>query len=242
MDGSRIARLRNKFRYSQQELAEQAGVSPHTVFRAEKGNDVNTHSMRAIARALDTSVAYLLGETDKSIHEAAAKAGKTSEAAAPSEASAPSDARDANPSGFIRVRVRDRYNANLRGKDTGRPGDAAEFERTLLLPLPDLANRYGDDEVLGVYAESDSMDPIICFGDLVLFVPHEQSVVYAGVPMVVSYNKAILMRGVIENKNGTILKARNREYDDIHINKWDNFFIRGRIVKIFTTRDPRSVL
>ena len=119
MDGSRIAQLRNKLRYSQQELAEQAGVSSHTVFRAEKGNDVNTHSMRAIARALNTSVAYLLGETETPTNEAAAKT---------------------------------------------------------------------------------------------------------------------------ENKNGTILKAKNREYDDIHINKWDNFHIRGRIVKIFAARDPRSVL
>ena len=65
MDGSRIAQMRNELQYSQQELADLAGVSMHTVFRAEKGNSATQmDSLKAIARALNTSVAYLIGEID----------------------------------------------------------------------------------------------------------------------------------------------------------------------------------
>jgi SOS-response transcriptional repressor LexA len=65
MDTSLIAKKRMELNLSQQELADRAGVSLHTVFRAEKGNNVNTSSIQAIAAALNTKVAYLIGETDE---------------------------------------------------------------------------------------------------------------------------------------------------------------------------------
>ena|GEM_PF-839942 len=64
MNGNRVKKKREELNLSQQELADIADVSLHTVFRAEKGTNVQTKNIQSIAAALNTSVAYLLGETD----------------------------------------------------------------------------------------------------------------------------------------------------------------------------------
>lgn len=64
MRGDRVVEKRKAKRLSQQDLADSSGVSMHTIFRAEKGNDVHPQNLQKIARGLDTSVAYLIGETD----------------------------------------------------------------------------------------------------------------------------------------------------------------------------------
>jgi phage repressor protein C with HTH and peptisase S24 domain len=117
-----------------------------------------------------------------------------------------------------------------------------DFEETLWLPSVELAQRYGNDDLIGIYAEGDSMEDMIYEGDLVIFVPHEKAVVYAGVPMVVSYNGSMIIRGVIENSGGLTLRAKNRDYEDIRITGSDEFDICGRVVTIHSIRKPTSVL
>jgi SOS-response transcriptional repressor LexA len=86
------------------------------------------------------------------------------------------------------------------------------------------------------------MEDMICEDDLVVFVPHEKSVVYAGVPMVVSYNGSMIIRGIIENSGGIILRAKNKNYEDIRVTRSDEFDICGRVVTIHSIRKPTSVL
>ena len=64
MNGDRVKEKREELNFSQQELADLADVSLHTVFRAEKGTNIQTKNLQAIASALKTSVAYLMGEPD----------------------------------------------------------------------------------------------------------------------------------------------------------------------------------
>jgi len=62
----RVKELRNGKHLSQEELASLVGVSMHTVFRWEKGERVpDANELTKLAKALDTTVAYLLGETDR---------------------------------------------------------------------------------------------------------------------------------------------------------------------------------
>jgi transcriptional regulator with XRE-family HTH domain len=62
MNGNHIVREREKKGWTQQELAERADVSLHTVFRAEKGNNIQVESFRKIASALGLSLSDLWGD------------------------------------------------------------------------------------------------------------------------------------------------------------------------------------
>ena len=62
MDGKRVKERREELNLSQQELADIANVSLHTVFRTEKGTNIQTKNLQSIATALGVSVSYLMGE------------------------------------------------------------------------------------------------------------------------------------------------------------------------------------
>jgi transcriptional regulator with XRE-family HTH domain len=60
----RIKTLREKFNLSQEKLAEKVGVQRNTVWRWENSKASPMESLPALAKALSTSIAYLMGETD----------------------------------------------------------------------------------------------------------------------------------------------------------------------------------
>jgi transcriptional regulator with XRE-family HTH domain len=66
MDGARITRKRESMNLTQQDLADLADVSMHTIFRAEKGANIQSNNLSKIAVALGVSVAYLMGEDNVS--------------------------------------------------------------------------------------------------------------------------------------------------------------------------------
>lgn len=62
--GKRIETLRKSKKISQEDLAEKVGVSRMTVYKWESGTSVpNYANMQALARALETTVSFLAGET-----------------------------------------------------------------------------------------------------------------------------------------------------------------------------------
>ena len=62
--GKRIETLRKSKKISQEDLAEKVGVSRTTVYKWESGTSVpNYANMQALARALETTVSFLAGET-----------------------------------------------------------------------------------------------------------------------------------------------------------------------------------
>jgi transcriptional regulator with XRE-family HTH domain len=230
--GERIKQRRKELKLNQEDSAQKVGVARQTVSSWEKGDFIpEGENLMKLAVALTTNSSYLLGETDDPT--------PTQKRAQSVE----SNVAPINPAHMIRVRVLDKFYHACCGTGIDWGGESIEFEQTLLLPLPDLAVRYSDDDVIGVYAEGDSMETLIYDGDLVLFVPHEKSIVYAGVPMVISYNNSMIMRGVIENNHKQLtLRAANKEYRDIIVTPADDFDICGRIVKVFSTREPRAIL
>ena len=61
----RIKSLRTKERYSQTQMGEMIGVRPNTIWRWENNKaKPDAETLVKIAQALNTTVAYLLGETD----------------------------------------------------------------------------------------------------------------------------------------------------------------------------------
>ena len=63
--GERIKNKRKEFKLTQGNLAELAEVSPITVFRWEAGDrSPRAEELQKLAEALNTTSAYLLGETD----------------------------------------------------------------------------------------------------------------------------------------------------------------------------------
>lgn len=62
--GKRIETLRKSKKISQEDLAEKVGVSRTTIYKWESGTSVpNYANMQALARALETTVSFLAGET-----------------------------------------------------------------------------------------------------------------------------------------------------------------------------------
>jgi len=61
----RIKELRSSLYLSQEELAEKIGVQRNTVWRWENGRASPMESASKISAALNTSIAYLMGETDE---------------------------------------------------------------------------------------------------------------------------------------------------------------------------------
>ncbi|MDR3321831.1 MAG: hypothetical protein LBS93_05220, partial [Synergistaceae bacterium] len=120
------------------------------------------------AAALTRSVSYLIGETDD-----AGQGGQNTQQRPHVE----SNVVPINPALMTRVRILDKSYHACCGVGIDWGGEAVEFEETMWLPLADLARRYSDDDVIGIYADGDSMEPMIGHGDLVLFVPHEKSIV-----------------------------------------------------------------
>ncbi len=56
--------LRDRSKWSQEELATAAGLSTRTVQRAEAGADASLETIRALAAALDTDQAFLVTRSD----------------------------------------------------------------------------------------------------------------------------------------------------------------------------------
>jgi transcriptional regulator with XRE-family HTH domain len=60
----RIVERREALRVSQERVAREAEISSQTVGRIERGeSEPKIETLRKIARALDTTVGYLVGET-----------------------------------------------------------------------------------------------------------------------------------------------------------------------------------
>ena len=61
--------------------------------------------------------------------------------------------------------------------------------------------------------------------------------------MVVTYNKNILVWGLVENKGGIVtMRAFNRDYGDIVVTREDDFAVGGRVVAVLSVSYPNSVL
>lgn len=74
--GMRIKSLRERKGLNQSELARLCGITPATISRLESGDlkDIQTSTARRLARALGTSVDYLIGTFEDEENELLAAA------------------------------------------------------------------------------------------------------------------------------------------------------------------------
>lgn len=221
----RIRTLRKSLDITQEQLAKACGVSTQTVIRWEAGErEPSGDTLRSLVSALDTSVAYLMGETSNP------QQGKAANIVMP------------RFEDMVKVLIlpREAKACNGGGFDWG--GEAFEFESEWFIPAPDLVRRYGSYKLIGMYTEGDSMEPDIQDGAMVIFTPDERESIAAGRIMVVNYNGRMIVRGVIEQGNHVILRAKNKEYVDITVKPDDDFWVCGRVLKIISMDDPKPVI
>ena len=246
--GERIRSSRQKAKLSQIELASSVGTENNTVSRWER--DVmqpSVETVRKLAAALDTSVAYLLGETDdpRRFVLEVWEDEKDPHKIVTIKREVKPDVIPPNLYNLVRIQILSKTNPVCCGRGSEWLDEKIDFDDSLVLADQELANRYSDDDLIGVYADGSSMEPNICADDLVLFAKYDQYVPYAGCPMVVRYNGNMIIRGVIENNSKKlVLRSRNpSEYPDITVTPDDDFVICGRVVKIWpAAKSPESVL
>lgn len=224
--GERLKRVR-KGRYNQEELASLIGVHTNTISRWENGSrSPDAGTLQKLAQALDTTTAYLLGETDDPARPDAPQA--TSKARKLPE----SNAHEA-PVAWVAV-----VSSNVKAC-CGRGNAYAEdvvWEEIGQYPIPFyIVNGYawqvGDNGIRIIAVEGNSMEPRIHDGDWVLFVDTRLSNGDIGL---VKYEGRLMVRGVLFDGNDKVLlRALNKDYEEILVDLTDDgveFGILGKVL------------
>lgn len=222
MISKRIAIARKGKGWIQTQLAEALGVSVDTVRRWEQGKrPPDTEMLQKLAQALDTSTAYLLGETD--------------DPAKPATDRAPAPELPESKVRFTDVTwvpVVDGAITVCCGTGTAYAEDV-EWNVVGKYPVP-TADLLGFSWLLKdggfriITVEGDSMAPRIEDGDQVLFADTE---LISGDLGLVRYRGRYMVRGVFFEGDNIRLQATNKEYDPIIVPQEDeNFCILGKVL------------
>ena len=225
MVGDRIKLLREGLGQSQEELASAIGMHSNTVARWERGELApRGTSLSKLAQALDTTTAYLLGETDDPLKPGASQ---------------PPDKAVALPESNVRfvdvtwVPVVDGAITVCCGTGTAYAEDV-EWNVVGKYPVP-TADLLGFSWLLKdggfriITVEGDSMAPRIEDGDQVLFADAE---LLNGDLGLVRYRGRYMVRGVFFEGDNIRLQALNKEYDPIIVTPdgLDKFCILGKVL------------
>ena len=214
MIAERIKERRRILNLTGAQLAEIAAVSQPYISTIERGvKEPSRRALLALAKALKTSVAYLLGETDNP--EALALPGNVFITA------------DDVMNRAIWIPVLDidelRRFGNIRKNPVWTPLYRYPLIDEAIISLSNNADLYI------IPALNNSMRPEITEGDLVLFdkrASHD-----AGKVAVLCLNGNLLIRGVIKSKESIILRARNwQEFKDIEVTDKDQIHVFGVVL------------
>lgn len=213
----RVKTLRDLRGLSQGDLAQMIGVDVNTIWRWENGRSSPARSIQKLAQALDTTTAYLLGETDD-----------------PARPSAPQTASKAVVLPESNVRP-------IRGKLVdvpvlapqssiccGKGFNLAEVEAEVdwWEPIPEswLTGPKGDKPFFITHVEGDSMEPMIEDGERILINPNQE--VAHGDIAIVCWNGRSMVRGVKFERDGAVrLIPVNRNYGEDVIAEEDRPFV-----------------
>ncbi len=231
-------------------LADIMSVGQNTISRWETGTRApDFETVRNLSRCLDTSVAYLLGETDnprpvlrldgKMKLDGSAVIGKGANPPAPN-----SNARIIPQEKLMWIPVISPEVKLCAGNGIDYSDSGLEWTVVEHIPIADgrLAALYSEDSLLAMYVEGDSMEPQIHDGDLVVFNRDPNWV--SGNIMVVCLDGRLMVKGVISTGQGKppVLRSTNPEYKDITITEDSFFLIYGRVLKISTERAPKPII
>ncbi len=223
--GEKVRSLRRKKGLTQEELSQALNVQRNTVWRWEnKRANPDKNTMILLAAALDTTIAYLLGETDNP------------ERTDPRHPLRDLPASDVQLINTIRVPVISGVVKACCGNGNSYANDV-EWEEAGFIDVPsrDLSGytwQVGNDGFRTMNVEGNSMEPRIHDGDLILFakLPYNN-----GNFVIVKYDDRLLVRAIWDDHRGHIrLHALNSAYKDIEVDLEDEsreFVILGKVLR-----------
>lgn len=215
--GERLRKSR-KGRLNQEELASLIGVHTNTISRWENGSrSPDAGTLQKIAQALDTTTAYLLGETDDPARPGAPQA--ASKAVVLPESNVRPFRGD-----LIDVPVLAPQSSVCCGKGFDLTEVEAEVDWWEPIPEGWLTGPRGDKSFFITHVEGDSMEPMIEDGERVLINPN-QEVVHGDIALV-CWNGRSMVRGVKFNRDRSVrLIPANKEYDEDVISEEDSPYV-----------------
>ena len=216
--GDRIKFLREGLKQSQEELASTIGMHSNTVARWERGELIpRGTSLAKLAQALDTTTAYLLGETDDPAKPDVSR--PASKASAPPE----SNVRPFRGK-LIDVPVLAPQSSVCCGGGFDLTEVEAEVDWWEPIPESWLTGPRGDKSFFITYVEGDSMEPMIEDGERILINPN-QEVVHGDIALV-CWNGRSMVRGVKFNRDRSVrLIPANKDYDEDAISEEDSPYV-----------------
>ena len=208
-----IREMRKKNGLSQAKLAELAGVSMMTVQRWEQGKrSPRAEDLSRLASALNTTVAYLSGETDNP--------GRASAAA---EQELPESNVRPIPGPFVMVPVLGPESVLCCGPGS-EISDISEVEDEVQYYEPVqkswLTGTKGEKPYYITHVDGDSMEPLIQDGERLLVNPNQEPM--NGDVVVATWRDRSMVKGVAFERNGDVrLVSMNKQYPEIVIKKED---------------------
>lgn len=213
----RVKKLRDLRGLSQGDLAQVIGVDVNTIWRWENGRSSPARSLQKLAQALDTTTAYLLGETDDPARPGALQS--TSKAVVLPESNVRPFRGD-----LIDVPVLAPQSSVCCGGGFDLTEVEAEVDWWEPIPEGWLTGPRGDKSFFITHVEGDSMEPMIENGERILINPN-QEVVHGDIALV-CWNGRSMVRGVKFNRDRSVrLIPVNKAYDEDVISEEDSPYV-----------------
>lgn len=250
--GERIKLAREKKGLKQENLGELISAHTVTISRWERGvNQPNSDMLMRIAHALNTSTAYLLGETDNPerskdmIHVYEGPDGQLVPEYpkgwdAPPKRSEGSNVRNVRGK-LVNVPVLAPQSSVCCGKGFSLADVEAEVDWWEPIPESWLTGTKGDKPFFITHVEGDSMEPMIEDGERILINPNQE--VAHGDVAIVCWNGRSMVRGVKFERDGAVrLVPVNKSYAEDVISKEDKPYVLefGGVVVRFLGKDRVS--
>lgn len=212
--GAKLKIRRKQMGLSQEQLGDLVDFHVNTVRRWENGSrSPDADTLQKLAQALDTTTAYLLGETEDPTRLSASR--PTSKAVVLPE----SNVRPIRGE-FVDVPVLAPQSSVCCGK--GFDLTEVEAEADWWEPIPEgwLTGPKGDKSFFITHVEGDSMEPMIEDGERILINPNQD--VGHGDIALVCWNGRSMVRGIKINRDGSVrLIPVNKDYDEDVISEED---------------------
>lgn len=234
----KIKFLREKKGLSQNEIARMIGVSRYTVMNWESGKrNPDSEMLKTIAEVLETSVAYLVGESESP--DIPNKKTLPEDSEAKNAKATPLNLKD-----YLRVPVITMRTPACAGEGNGLDYIDLEAEEWDLLERKSIMLFDDLRPPFGVYVEGDSMEEMdIPDGSVAYVNPAEEP--QNGECALIVYRGQWSIKGVFINRDGSVtLRAGKPQYNlEIPADVAEDpiwFKIIGKVVEVKTTKKPKS--
>lgn len=247
MLGERISIRQKEMKIRTNDLLEALNITGATLSRWKNNiNEPDDEAKQLLATILNTSVAYLMGESDdpRPVLRLDGTMKLDGRAIIGRGANRASTARIIPQEKLMWIPVISPEVKLCAGNGIDYSDSGLEWTVVEHIPIADgrLSALYSEDSLLAMYVEGDSMEPQIHDGDLVVF--NRDASWVSGNIMVVCLDGRLMVKGVISTGQGKppVLRSTNPEYKDITITEDSFFLIYGRVLKISTERAPKPII